>query len=78
MGKRESPLKVCLTNRGKDTETPWADDLGPAPSPPAPRGSRLVRLVNVPFLHAKPTWGDIIVVVPTDGPPVWDRDGLPF
>jgi len=74
MGKRQSPIKVCLTNRGKDTETPWAEDLGPAPD-----GGRLVRLVNVPFLHAKPTWGDTIVVVDSpDGHPTWDRDGASF
>jgi hypothetical protein len=78
MGKRESPIKVCLTNQGSDTETPWADDLGDAPAP-NPRGSRLVRLVNVPFLHAKPTWGDVIVVEPDDVSfPTWDRRGVPF
>jgi len=77
MGKRESPIKVCLTNQGKDTETPWAEDLGPAPS--GPTGARLVRLVNVPFLHAKPTWGDTIVVTPDDDHfPTWDRNGVPF
>jgi hypothetical protein len=69
-------LKVCLTNRGQDQETPWAEDLGPAPGP---RGSRRVRLINVPFLHAKPTWGDTIVVLPVaDGFPTWDRNGVPF
>ena len=79
MGKRESPIKVCLTNQGNDTETPWADDLGDAPSPPNPPGSRLVRLVNVPFLHAKPTWGDVIIVEPDEDQfPIWDRRGVPF
>ncbi len=78
MGKRESPIKVCLTNVGKDTETPWAEDLGPAPEPYTD-GSRLVRLVNVPFLHAKPTWGDTIVVAPAgDGLLTWDRHEVPF
>lgn len=77
MGKRQSPIKVTLTNRGKDTETPWAEDLGPAPF--AGKTSRLVRLVNVPFLHAKPTWGDTIVVTPdSDGVLTWDRRGLAF
>jgi hypothetical protein len=67
-------IKVCLVNRGNDSETPWAHDLGPAPGP---KGSRRVQLVNVPFLHAKPTWGDIIVVSPgADGVPTWDRDGV--
>ena len=54
--KATKAIKVCLTNRGEDQETPWAHDLGPAPGP---KGSRKVRLVNVPFLHAKPTWGDV-------------------
>jgi hypothetical protein len=67
-------IKVQLTNRGEDQETPWAHDLGPADGP---KGSRKVRLVNVPFMHAKPTWGDVIVVHPVeDGLPTWDRDGV--
>src|SRR5512135_3100314 len=71
--RSEKTIKVCLTNRGEDSETPWAHDLGPATGK---KGSRRVRLVNVPFLHAKPTWGDVIVVSPVeDGLPTWDRDG---
>src|SRR5580698_4470984 len=67
-------IKVCLTNRGNDSETPWALDLGPAKGV---KGGRRVRLVNVPFMHAKPTWGDVVVVVPVkDGLPTWDRDGV--
>jgi hypothetical protein len=66
-------IKVCLTNQGEDSETPWAYDLGPVP------GGRKVRLANVPFMHAKPTWGDTIIVTPTeDGFPTWDRDGVPW
>ncbi len=68
-------IRVCLTNDGEDRETPWAFDLGPAPGP---KGSRKVRLVNVPFMHAKPTWGDVIVVTPRDGVPTWDRATTPF
>jgi len=69
-------IKVALTNRGQDVETPWAVDLGPASGP---SGSRKVRLINVPFMHAKPTWGDTIVVSPVDdGLPTWDRDGVPW
>ncbi len=75
MGKGDKPIKVCLTNSGKDSETPWATDLGPAPGP---TGSRKVRLVNVPFLHAKPTWGDTIIVSPVDGILTWDRNNVPF
>jgi hypothetical protein len=67
------PIKICLTNQGEDQETPWAHDLGPAP------GGRKVRLVNVPFMHAKPTWGDVIIVKPVeDGLPTWDRGGVPW
>lgn len=63
-------IKVRLTNRGEDSETPWAEDLGPEGD------GRRVRLINVPFLHAKPTWGDEIVVIPDeDGFPTWDRNG---
>ena len=58
-------IKVCL-----DRETPWAHDLGPAPGP---KGSRRVRLVNVPFTHVKPTWGDVLIVSPIAGVMMWDR-----
>jgi hypothetical protein len=76
MGRTPKLIKVCLTNQGEDSETPWAEDLGPARNG-TPRGSRKVRLVNVPFLHAKPTWGDIIVVSPVeDGLPTWDAGGV--
>lgn len=69
------PIKIVLTNQGEDVETPWAVDLGPGPTP----GSRRVRLDNVPFLHAKPTYGDVIVVVPDeDGRLTWDAEGVPF
>jgi hypothetical protein len=68
-------IKVCLTNQGEDTETPWAHDLGPVPG--AAAGARKVKLVNVPFMHAKPTWGDTIVVTPVaDAFPTWDRGGV--
>jgi hypothetical protein len=71
VGAKPRTIKVCLTNGGKERETPWAEDLGPAP------GGRKVRLVNVPFLHAKPTWGDVIVVRPDrNGTQTWDRGGL--
>jgi hypothetical protein len=74
MATQGKTIKVCLTNRGNDTETPWAEDLGPAKGQ---RGARRVRVVNVPFMHAKPTWGDVIVVVPVEGGlPTWDRAGV--
>src|SRR4051812_4652495 len=71
-------VKVCLHSRGEDVETPWAEDLGPDDRG---AGFRRVRLANVPFLHAKPTYGDVIVVEPDDdagGRLTWDRDGVDF
>lgn len=77
MGARSKQIKICLTNDGADVETPWAEDLGPVAGR---KGARKVRLVNVPFLHAKPTWGDVIVVEPVDedGFLTWDRGGIPW
>ena len=77
MGTKSKQIKICLTNDGEDVETPWADDLGPVAGR---KGARKVRLANVPFLHAKPTWGDVIVVEPADdeGFPTWDRGGVPW
>jgi hypothetical protein len=77
MGAKSKQIKVCLTNDGADVETPWAEDLGPVAGR---KGARKVRLVNVPFLHAKPTWGDVIVVAPLDEHDflTWDRGGVPW
>ena len=76
MVKQGKAIKICLMNRGADRETPWAHDLGPVAGR---KGSRKVRLANVPFMHAKPTWGDVIVVAPgADELLTWDRDGAPF
>ena len=70
-------IKVCLENEGDDVETAWAIDLGPAEG--APTGSRRVRLINVPFMHAKPTWGDVIVVAPVDGQRLtWNGEGATY
>lgn len=70
-------VKVRLHNQGEDVETPWAEDLGAVATDP-PR--RRVRLGNVPFLHAKPTYGDVIEVRPdaSDGMLEWDRQGVAF
>src|SRR5438477_1813682 len=78
---QENLIKIKLTNRGADEETPWAEDLGAAESHGlhAPPGSRVVRLANVPYLHAKPTHGDVVLVSPNaTGELAWDRDGLPW
>ncbi len=73
---RAKLVKIRLHSRGLDPETPWAEDCGPAPTPP---GARYVRLGNVPFLHAKPTYGDVIAVSPDeDGALSWDDEGLPY
>jgi hypothetical protein len=70
---RERLLKVRLHSQELDSEWCWAEDCGPAPGPD---GARYVRLANVPFLHPKPTWGDVIVVtLDQDGLPAWDREG---
>jgi hypothetical protein len=71
-------VKVLLHDSGEDVETPWAEDEGPASSPP---GARRVRLANVPFLHAKPTYGDLIVATPepaNNGTLTWDSGALPY
>ncbi|MGN6109068.1 MAG: hypothetical protein ACTHU0_28440 [Kofleriaceae bacterium] len=74
MDSKLAPIQIVLRNRDEDVETPWAYDLGPADGP---EGSRRVRLVNVPFLHAKPTWGDVIVVSPDeDGALTWDANRI--
>jgi hypothetical protein len=76
MADKPKLIKVCLTNRGHDTETPWAEDLGPVEGSP---NARRAKIVNVPFLHAKPTWGDVIAVTPgADGVLTWDRDNVPW
>src|SRR5689334_5704710 len=69
-------VKVRLHSQGEDAETAWALDCGPAL---ARAGARFVRLDNVPFFHAKPTYGDVIVVSPDEyGMLSWDREGVPF
>ena len=61
--ERTNLIKVLLHDNGEDVETPWAEDLGPHPAKP---WTKLVRLANVPFLHAKPTYEDVIVVEEDD------------
>ena len=70
-------VKVRLHDQGEDVETAWAEDLGPAEASPP---TRRVRLGNVPFLHSKPTYGDVIEVGPddADGMLDWDRRGVAF
>lgn len=69
-------IQIHLHSQGLDREGVWAEDLGPAP---VPAGARLVRLANIPFLHAKPIYGDLIAVRPDgEGALSWDRGGVPF
>ena len=73
---RTKLLKILLHNQGEDPETVWAEDLGPGVLDPA---ARYVRIGNVPMLHAKPTYGDVIEVLPVgDGMLEWDREGVEF
>ena len=70
-------VKVRLHNQGEDVETAWAED---SVSVDQSSPTRRVRLGNVPFLHAKPTYGDVIEVRPdeADGMLDWDRERLAF
>lgn len=73
---RTKLLKIRLHDQGEDPETVWAEDLGPALLHPT---ARYVRIGNIPMLHAKPTYGDVIeVLTHGDGMPEWDRQGVDF
>lgn len=70
-----APVKVRLHDGGQNSETVWAL---PVESPP---GRRFVRLDNIPFLHAKPTYGDVVEVVDDPaqpGFPSWDAAGRSY
>ncbi len=75
--RKDRLVKIRLQQRGEDSETPWAEDLGAVEGRP---GAKRVRIGNVPFLHAKPTYEDVIVVEPDpdDGMLMWDGGGLPY
>ncbi len=70
--KESKLVKVLLQDRGADAETPWAEDLGPV----GDAGAHRVRLANIPALHAKPTYEDVIIVEPGKGFMTWDRNGV--
>ncbi|HEX6837698.1 MAG TPA: hypothetical protein VF334_14050, partial [Polyangia bacterium] len=72
---KTSLVKVFLHDRGEDVESAWCQPMGEE------RGAALFRLVNVPFLHAKPTYGDVVPAFRDDrfdGNWAWDRDGVPW
>jgi hypothetical protein len=72
---KTSLVKVFLHDRGDDVESAWCQPAGEE------RGASLFRLVNVPFLHAKPTYGDVIAAFRDDrfdGNWAWDREGVPY
>ena len=72
---KTSLVKVFLHDRGQDVESAWCQPVGEA------RGAALFRLVNVPFLHAKPTYGDVIPAFRDDdfdGNWAWDRGGVEY
>ena len=67
-------VKVRLQDGGEGIETPWAEvirEIGDSGEVEGPAG-------NVPFLHAKPTYEDVIRVRPDphDGMLTWDRGGV--
>ncbi|MDO9280546.1 MAG: hypothetical protein Q7U06_01460 [Pseudomonadota bacterium] len=69
------PIRILLHDNGEDVETMWAV---PVESPP---GRTFVRLDNVPFLHARPTYGDTLEVAEDEAQPgwlSWNRAGCPF
>ena len=69
-------VKIAIHSQGEDVETPFAEDLGPADGPP---GSRRVRIGNVLFLHAKPTYEDVVIASPDeDGRLTWDTQGMQY
>jgi hypothetical protein len=71
---RSKLVKIRLHTCGEESETAWGEDCGPAPAPP---GARFVRLATIPFIHAKPTYGDVVVAAP-EGPGgllAWDTEG---
>lgn len=72
---KTSLVKVFLHDRGEDVESAWCQPVGES------RGASLFRLVNVPFLHAKPTYGDVIPAFRNDeldGNWAWDRAGVSY
>ena len=70
MPDRTKLMKIRLHNQGEDAETVWAEDLGVAILHSA---ARYVRIGNIPILHAKPTYGDVIEVLTNgDGMLEWD------
>lgn len=73
---KEKLLRVRLCNHEDDVETCWGEDLGAVATDPS---ARLVRLGNVPFLHAKPTYEDVIEVrAQTDGVLEWNGQGVEY
>src|SRR5437899_6144511 len=76
---RSKLVKICLHDDGEDVETPWAEDLGPID---IADGARRVRIANIPYLHEKPTYEDVIVVVPDEDHPdrrlTWNRKGTAY
>ncbi|MDP2304768.1 MAG: hypothetical protein Q8P18_01915 [Pseudomonadota bacterium] len=57
------PTRILLHDNGEDVETLWGI---PVESPP---GRTFVRLDNVPFLHAKPTFDEVVEVAEDEAHP---------
>lgn len=52
-------LQILLHNDGEDAETVWTEVISEQGD-----GSKLVRLLNIPIVHAVPTYGDTFQVTP--------------
>jgi hypothetical protein len=74
---RSRLVKIRLHTGGEHGESAWAEDCGPAPAPP---GARFVRIASIPFVHAKPTYGDVVVASPEPGRELlgWDSEGRSY
>ena len=76
MAKNARKQKVFLHNRYEEVESAWCEPCGGRED-----GERLFRLLNIPFLHAKPTYGDVIAArrdEEFDGNWAWNRDGASY
>ena len=55
MARKPELVKLFLHQDHDDVESVWAVKLGKT------RGGTLLRLDNIPFMHARPTYGDVVV-----------------
>mgnify|MGYP003338351740 CR=1 FL=1 len=68
-------IKILLHDDGEDVESVWARTM------PSPAGRTFARLDNIPFVHAKPTFGDVIEVSADESQPgflCWNVRGCTY